>query len=169
MIRDVGPMAHRLPAGMQDDEILLRLLELLEVVASSGTERIGQLSHLADFATTPAPFLNWQGTFVSAPPLDALDEEDQRRLVRSMGSLLKFRGTKAYLAELIQPFAAGGYEIEDSGGVRPLGGFREESPPSVSVTIGQLKHVVQTDLFDILRLSVPAHCTLNVSVREPEE
>ncbi len=111
-----GPLLSHLPGIYHLSEDLSELLAGIEAVLfgpdSRALERqIAGIATYFDAAETPDEFLPWLGQWVALSHMDGLSLARQRQLLSEIVPLYAKRGTKAYLARLLELFSPDGAEI----------------------------------------------------------
>ena len=111
-----GPLLSHLPGIYHSSEDLRELLAGIETVLfgpdSRALERqIARIATYFDAAETPDEFLPWLGQWVALSHMDGLSLVRQRKLLLEIVPLYAKRGTKAYVARLLELFSPDGAEI----------------------------------------------------------
>jgi phage tail-like protein len=111
-----GPLLSHLPGIYHSSEDLRELLAGIETVLFGPDSRaleqqIARIATYFDAAETPEEFLSWLGQWVALSHMDGLSLAQQRQLLLEIVPLYAKRGTKAYLARLLELFSPDGAEI----------------------------------------------------------
>jgi phage tail-like protein len=125
-----GPLLNHLPAIYHTSEDLCKLLAVFESVLFGAdgkglTHSIATIASLFDAYKTRTEFVPWLAQWVALTQLSGLCEQRQRELLATIVPLYAQRGTKVYLARLLEFFKPENttVEIED----RELQGFIVET------------------------------------------
>jgi phage tail-like protein len=109
----IAPKGHYLkymPSIYREDDLMARFLMLFESFWAPIEGQITDIHYLFDPRITPAPLLPWLATWADLVLDQRWPEEKQRRLLRSIVSLYRRRGTRRGLEELLEIYT----------GVKPL-------------------------------------------------
>jgi phage tail-like protein len=111
-----GPLLSHLPGIYHSSEDLRELLAALENVLFGPSEgalepQIARIHTHFDPFLTPDEFLPWLSEWVAVSHKISLSPKQQRELVATIVPLYAKRGTKTYLAKLLEFFSPEGTEI----------------------------------------------------------
>lgn len=170
------PLVLHLPAVYHGEGLTPRLLAGLDDVLAPILSTIDNVDAHLDPRLTPPDFLPWLAGWVGFELNENWSESQQRSLVARMALLLRWRGTKRGMVDLIRLFLAidpARIEIEDSGGVAwsatPNGTPPGGGPPTVTVRLradgdGDDEDDVRDRLDRLVAAMVPAHVGHEVEV-----
>ena len=160
-------LVHQLPVGMLEDPVLVPFLRIFQDVADTVFQQIDGLPDQFDTAVAPEEMVRQAGRWLGIDWIDpSLDPRLQREIVRRYADLLRWRGTRRGLRELLELLTdSDGQEpvIEDSGGVY-LKGEAPERAPHVHIEVSPREWPTDQDLVRILREEIPAACTFDLLV-----
>src|SRR5262245_61378464 len=111
-----GPLLSQLPGLYHSSEDLGHLLDTFEAVFFGPSDRalepqIAQIATYFDAAETPDEFLLWLADWVALSHMNDLSPARRRRLVGEIVPLYAKRGTKTYLAKLLEFFSPDNAEV----------------------------------------------------------
>ena len=154
----------QLPAGMLDDDFLLRFLGIFQSVADTVMHQVDTIDHLADTAVAPPDVVRYMGGWLGETMIDpALPATSQRRIVSQAGRSLPWRGTAAGLGDLLEATTGFPVTIVDPGGVH-----REDEAPvaigPVVVDIARRGQATAEQLAEIVRSEMPASATYELRI-----
>jgi phage tail-like protein len=157
-------LSHQLPVGMLDDEFLVRFLGIFQAVADTVVHQIDTLPHVFDPTVAPDPMVRTMGHWIGIDWVDSsLPDELQRRIVREYGSLIKWRGTKRGLRQLLEVISGERAIVTDSGGVYPEGDAPRDAA-HVRLEVRSTGWATESDLLRIVRSELPASVTFELVV-----
>ena len=107
------PEALHGPAAPGEETALERFLLLVQHLAHGVSEQIDAFPALTDPARADARFLPWLAGWVGLELDEGLPEPQQRELVRRALRLLRSRGTRAGIEEMVQVHTAAPARIEE--------------------------------------------------------
>ncbi len=96
-----------------DEEPLRRFLFLFQHVMSSITDRIDGITELTDPLTADAKFLPWLASWVGFQLDESLPVHQQRELVRRAIRLMRTRGTRQGLEEMVRVLTSAPARVEE--------------------------------------------------------
>jgi phage tail-like protein len=149
-------LSHQLPVGMLDDEFLVRFLGIFQDVADTVVHQIDTLPHMFDPTVAPESMVR---TMVDS----SLPDQLQRRIVREYSSLIKWRGTKRGLRQLLEVISGERAVVTDSGGVYAEGDAPRDAA-HVQLEVRSSGWATESDLLRIVRSELPASVTFELVV-----
>jgi phage tail-like protein len=159
-------LVHQLPVGMVEDEFLIRFVSIFQHVADTVLDQVDNLPHAFDPTVAPLPMVRALGGWVGLDWIDpSLPDALQRRIVREYFSMLRWRGTKRGMRQLLELISQAPATVEESGGI-----YKRDEP---SLGIGHVVLRVRTsgwateaDVLRIVRAELPASVTFELYVSE---
>jgi len=149
-------LTHQLPVGMAEDDFLFRFVSIFQRVADTVMHQADTLPHTFDPTVAPLPVVRLMASWLGVTFADSsLDERVQRSIVTEYSELIRWRGTKRGMRQLLELLSGGDVEITDSGGTWPEG----ESPhsaPHVRIDLSNAGWLSTPDLIRIVRDELPA-------------
>lgn len=135
MTRRDSWLVGQLPMGMVDDDFFLRFVSMFEDEATSLVDGVDNIPNVIDPTVAPPEMVRWLGSWIGLPPIDSsLEENMQRRLVRTGSDCLAWRGTRRGLERFLEAVTGVPAEVTESGSVRRDGG--DDAPePSVVMRV----------------------------------
>ncbi len=103
-----------LPALYHDDELMGRYLMIFESFLGPIEERIEAMPNMFDPRITPAHFLPWLATWADLRLDERWPVDRQRRLLRSIATLYRKRGTRSGLSQFLEIYTGVTPEISES-------------------------------------------------------
>jgi len=157
-------LVHQLPVGMVEDEFLVRFLSIFQDVADTVLHQIDNLPHMFDPAVAPLPMVRALGGWVGLDWIDpSLPDALQRRIVRQYFGLLRWRGTKRGMRQLLELISEAPAIVEETGGIYAEG----DTPPDIGhvvLRVASSGWATETDLLRIVRAELPASVTFELFV-----
>ena len=157
-------LLHQLPVGMAEDDFLYRFVSIFQHVADTVVHQIDTLPHIVDPTVAPPSMVQTMAQWLGVNWLDSsLDPRLQREIVLQYSDLIRWRGTRRGLQQLLELLSGGPATVRDSGGVFAEG----ESPaaaPHVRIDIGSTGWNSAADLVRIVRDELPATVTFDLWV-----
>jgi phage tail-like protein len=159
-------LIHQLPVGMVEDEFLVRFLSIFQDVATTVLDEIDSLPHMFDATVAPPAMVRTLGRWIGLEWVDpSLPDALQRRIVREYFSLLRWRGTKRGMRQLLELISDAPATVEETGGIYQEG----ESPPDVGHVVLRVRSTgwaTDADLLRIVRAELPASVTFELFVAD---
>jgi phage tail-like protein len=157
-------LIHQLPVGMVDDEFLVRFLSIFQNLSDTVLDQVDALPHNFDPAVAPDGMVRLMGRWIGLDWIDpSLADETQRRTVQEYSQLLKWRGTRRGMEQLLEIITGAPATVRDSGGV-----FHEgEAPaaePHVRLEVESTGWAQEADLIRIVKAELPASVTFELLV-----
>jgi phage tail-like protein len=157
-------LIHQLPMGMVEDDFLVRFLSIFQDVADTVVSQIDSLPHMFDATVAPPTMVRTLGRWIGLDWVDpSLPDALQRRIVREYFSLLRWRGTKRGMRQLLELITEQPASVEETGGI-----FQEgESPPDMGHVVLHVRSTgwaTEADLLRIVRSELPASVTFELYV-----
>jgi phage tail-like protein len=165
-VRQGDWLAQQLPAGMLEDEFLVRFVRIFQGVADTVFDQIDTLAFQFDPRTAPPSMVRQLGRWLGLRVDSAADPDIQRRLVVVGARELPWRGTERCIRALVEVITGcGPIVISDSGGV-----YGEDDltvwgrPPHVVIRVSDPGIMSASDLAHFIRSELPATTTLELYV-----
>ncbi|GAA0911809.1 phage tail protein [Virgisporangium aurantiacum] len=162
-----GWLAGQLPRVMAEDPVLNGFVTALEEVAGSVRDRVDSVEHHLDTGLAAPEMLQflagWLG--VELEPTDP--PEYQRSLVREVGRLLGWRGTRHGVESLLEAATGSRVTVLDNGGV--YGNDDPVPPPDhkVVVQLDHTGHLSERQVHRILEAELPLGAQVELDIRFP--
>lgn len=162
-----GWLVGQLPRVMAEDLVLRGFVTALEEVAGTVRDRVDSVEHHLDTGLAAPEMLQflagWLG--VELEPTDPADY--QRTLVREVGRLLGWRGTRHGVETLLEAATGSRVTVRDNGGV--YGGDDPEPPADdrVVVQLDHTGHLSERQVRRILEAELPLGSRVELDIRFP--
>jgi phage tail-like protein len=157
-------LVHQLPVGMLDDDFLVRFVSIFQELAETVMHQIDNLPHVFDPTVAPLPMVRALGSWVGLDWVDpSLPEDLQRRIVLRYFRLLRWRGTKRGMRELLELITEGPAIVEETGGIYQEG----DTPADIGHVVLRVRSTgwaTDKDLLRIVRAELPASVTFELYV-----
>lgn len=157
-------LVHQLPVGMVEDEFLVRFLSIFQDVADTVAGQIDNLPHVFDPTVAPLPMVRALGGWVGLDWIDpSLPDALQRRIVRQYFSMLRWRGTKRGMRQLLELITEAPAVVTETGGIYQEG----ESPLDIGHVVLRVERsgwATEPDLLRIVKAELPASVTFELFV-----
>lgn len=158
-------LAQQLPAGMLEDEFLLRFVRIFQDVADTVFDQIDTLAFQFDPRTAPPSMVRQLGRWLGFRVDSAADPDIQRRLVVVGARELPWRGTERCVRALVEVITGcGPIVIEDRGGVYGEDDEVAVRPAHVVIRVTDAGIMSPGDLARFVRAELPATTTLELYV-----
>jgi phage tail-like protein len=159
-------LVHQLPVGMVEDEFLVRFLSIFQDVADTVVHQIDSLPHAFDPTVAPLPMVRALGGWVGLDWIDpSLPDALQRRIVRQYFAMLRWRGTKRGMRQLLELISGAPATVQESGGI-----YQEGTTPAelghVVLRVERSGWATEQDLLRIVRAELPASVTFELFVAD---
>jgi phage tail-like protein len=159
-------LIHQLPMGMVEDDFLVRFLSIFQDVADTVVSQLDNLPHMFDATVAPPSMVRTLGQWIGVDWVDpSLPDPLQRRIVREYFSLLRWRGTKRGMRQLLELISEQPATVEETGGI-----FHEgESPADIGHVVLRVRSTgwaTEADLLRIVRSELPASVTFELYVAD---
>jgi|HigsolmetaAR201D_1030396.scaffolds.fasta_scaffold17426_2 phage tail-like protein len=157
-------LLHQLPVGMLEDPFLVRFVSIFQELAETVLHQVDNLPHMFDPTVAPLPMVRALGSWVGLDWIDpSLPEDLQRRIVRRYFGLLRWRGTKRGMRELLELVTEGPVSVEETGGIYAEG----DTPAGIGHVVLRVQSTGwanEKDLLRIVRAELPASVTFELYV-----
>ena len=121
-------LLHQLPVGMVEDDFLARFLSIFQEVADTVVGQIDNLPHVFDVTVAPPAMVRTLGAWIGLDWVDSsLPVDRQRELVGSYFSMLRWRGTRRGMQQLLELISGAPAAVEETGGIFTEGNRRPGS------------------------------------------
>lgn len=162
MTRRDSWLIGQLPMGMVDDDFFLRFVSMFEEEATTLLDGVDNIPQVVDPTVAPAAMVRWLGSWIGLPPIDSsLDEDMQRRLVRTGSECLAWRGTRRGLERFLEAMTGGPAEVIESGSVRRDEGDRAPEP-SVVMRVPGTGSMSTRDFVAVVSDELPANASFEI-------
>jgi phage tail-like protein len=157
-------LLHQLPVGMVEDEFLSRFVMIFQDVADTVVGQIDNLPHAFDPTVAPPSMVRTLGRWIGLDWVDpSLPDALQRRIVREYFALLRWRGTRRGMRQLLELISGAPAIVEETGGVYGEG----EAPADIGHVLLRVETpgwATDADLLRIVRAELPASVTFELFV-----
>ena len=158
-------LVDQLPRVMSADPVLHDLVLAFEEVADTVRERIDNIEYLMDTGLASPVLLQFLGSWrgVELEPTDPA--EYRRSMVREVGRLLGWRGTRFGVEALLEAATGARVTVTDNGGVY---GRNDPVPPADPVVVVQMDHtghLTERQVLGFLQSEMPLGARVQLDVR----
>ena len=166
-----GWLVAQLPQAMARDEVILGFVRAFEDIANSLRDKVSSVEHELDVHLASPEMLTYLATWlgVELDTLVATDDpearESQRRLIRAVGEVLGWRGTRRGVETLLEALTGGRADVSDAGGVF---GMRDQLPPPddvVRVVLDDMGRLSERQILTLLAEELPVGSRVELRVR----
>jgi phage tail-like protein len=158
-------LVDQLPRVMSSDPVLRNLVLAFEEVADTVRERIDNIEYQMDTGLASPEMLQYLGSWLGVE-LEPTDPAEYRRsMVREVGRLLGWRGTRFGVEALLEAATGARVTVTDSGGVF---GTDDEIPPpddTVVVQMDHTGHLTERQVLGFLQSEMPLGARIRLDVR----
>ena len=162
-----GWLVGQLPRVMAEDPVLRGFVAALEEVAGTVRDRVDSIEHHVDTGLAAPEMLQyvagWLG--VQLEPTDP--PEYKRALVREVGRLLGWRGTRHGIESLLEAATGSRVTVLDGGGIF---GEHDPMPPADQKVVVQLDHtghLSERQVHRFLEAELPLGAQVELDIRFP--
>lgn len=163
-----GWLVEQMPRAMAADPVLAGFAAAFEEVADSVLARVDSIEHQVDAGLATPEMLQFIASWLGLV-LEPSDPPAYRRaLVRQVGRLLGWRGTRYGVEGLLEAATGARVTVSDGGGVY---GIRDEVPPAdpvVRVTLDHTGHLSEQQVRGFLDVELPLGAQVELDVRYPQ-
>jgi phage tail-like protein len=151
-------MVRQVPTWMLEDDRYRRIVEVFEALGSIHLEHADQLEHVFDPSVAPPAMVRLMGRWIGVDLIDPeLPELLQREIVREMGRLARWRGTRDGLQGVLELVTREPVEVVD-----PAATFEEGSEPPapggcVVIHVRSTGWIDEHHFVELVRREVPAN------------
>jgi phage tail-like protein len=158
-------LVDQLPRVMSADPVLRNLVLAFEEVADTVRERIDNVEYQMDTGLASPEMLQYLGAWLGLE-LEPTDPSEYRRsMVREVGRLLGWRGTRFGVEALLEAATGARVTVTDSGGVF---GQNDRIPPPDSTVVVQMDHtghLTERQVLGFLQSEMPLGARIQLDVR----
>ncbi|GAB1641043.1 phage tail protein [Krasilnikovia sp. MM14-A1259] len=160
-----GWLVGQLPRVMATDPVLHGFVSAFEEVADTVRERIDSVEHQIDTGLASPEMLQFLGAWLGVE-LEPTDPAEYRRsMVREVGRLLGWRGTRFGVEALLEAATGARVTVVDAGGVY---GRNDTVPPADPVVVVQMDHtghLTERQVLGFLQSELPLGARVQLDVR----
>ena len=158
-------LVDQLPRVMSSDPVLHDLVLAFEEVADTVRERIDNIEYQMDTGLASPEMLQFLGSWLGVE-LEPTDPAEYRRsMVREVGRLLGWRGTRFGVEALLEAATGARVTVTDNGGVY---GHNDTIPPADPVVVVQMDHtghLTERQVLGFLQSEMPLGAQIQLDVR----
>lgn len=167
-----GVLLDQLPAAVAADPVLAGFVHALQDVVESVLDRVDGLENQFDPGVANPSMVVRLGTWVGldadfaagpAGPAAAVGEHE-RDLVRRIGALQGWRGTRTGLQRLAAALTGTTAQVQDSGGVHGIGVVPPRASRTVTVRVSRTGPLTRERLVALLEAELPVGVRLELQV-----
>jgi phage tail-like protein len=158
-------LVSQLPRAMVADPVLLGFATAFEDVADTVRTRIDAIEHQVDTGLATPEMLQFIASWLGLALEPTDPPEYQRALVRQVGRLLGWRGTRHGIEGLLEAATGSRVTVTDGGGIF---GREDKLPPSsnvVTVKLDHTGHLTEQQVMRFLEAELPIGSTIELDVR----
>lgn len=160
-----GWLVVQLPRTMAQDPVLRGFVTAFEEVTDSVRERIACIEHQVDTGLATPEMLQFLGAWLGVE-LEPTDPAEYRRmLVREVGRLLGWRGTRYGVEALLEAATGARVTVTDGGGVYGRDDPVPPADPTVVVHLDHTGHLTERQVLGFLEAELPLGAQVRLDVR----
>jgi phage tail-like protein len=162
-----GWLVDQLPRAMAADPVVRGFVSAFEEIADSVRDRIDSVEYQVDTGLATPEMLQFLASWLGLQLEPTDPAEYQRSLVREVGRLLGWRGTRYGIEGLLEAATGARVTVTDGGGVY---GQRDPVPPADPVVVVRLDHtghLSERQVRGFLEAELPLGAQLELDVRFP--
>jgi phage tail-like protein len=163
-----GWLVGQLPRTMAADPVLLGLVTAFEEVADTVRERIDSVEHQVDTGLATPEMLQFLASWLGLQLEPSDPPEYQRSLVREVGHLLGWRGTRHGVEGLLEAATGSRVTVTDGGGVYGRDDPVPPPDPVVVVRLDHTGHLSERQVRGFLKAELPLGAEVDFDVRFPD-
>jgi phage tail-like protein len=164
-----GWLVAQLPRSMAADPVLRGFASAFEEVADSVRERIDGIEHQVDTGLATPEMLQFLASWLGLELEPTDPPEYQRSLVREVGRLLGWRGTRYGVAGLLEAATGSRVIVTDGGGVYGQHDTVPPPDPVVTVRLDHTGHLSERQVRRFLEAELPLGAQIELDVRFPAQ
>ena len=158
-------LVDQLPRTMSQDPVLRSFVLAFEEVADTVRERIDSVEHQMDTGLASPDMLQYLGTWLGVE-LEPTDPAEYRRsMVREVGRLLGWRGTRYGVEALLEAATGARVTVIDAGGIFGQNDRVPEENPVVVVQMDHTGHLTERQVLRFLESELPLGAQVQLDVR----
>ncbi|MGN9911788.1 phage tail protein [Phytohabitans sp. LJ34] len=162
-----GWLVTQLPRAMVADPVLLGFATAFEEVADTVRARIDSIEHQVDAGLASPEMLQFLASWLGLV-LEPTDPPAYRRaLVREVGRLLGWRGTRHGIEGLLEAATGARVTVVDGGGIYGRDDPVPPADPVVKVSLDHTGHLSEAQVRGFLEGELPLGAQLELDVRYP--
>ena len=151
-------MVRQVPTWMLEDDRYRRIVEVFEALGSIHLEHADQLEHVFDASVAPPAMVRLMGRWIGVDLIDpALPELLQREIVREMGRLARWRGTRSRVAGRPRAVTREPVEVVDPAATFEEGSERPAPGGCVVIHVQSTGWIDEDHFVELVRREVPAN------------
>ncbi len=159
---------EQLPRAMAADPVVLGFVTAFEEVADTVRERVDSVEHQVDTGLATPEMLQYLASWLGLELEPTDPPEYQRSLVREVGRLLGWRGTRHGVEGLLEAATGSRVTVTDGGGI-----FGRDDPvpppdPVVVVRLDHTGHLSERQVRGFLEAELPLGARVELDVRFPD-
>ena len=160
-----GWLVGQLPRVMAQDPVLRDLVTAFEEVADTVRERIDAVEYQMDTGLASPEMLQFLGSWLGVE-LEPTDPAEYRRsMVREVGRLLGWRGTRYGVEALLEAATGSRVTVVDVGGVYGRNDPVPPENPTVVVQMDHTGHLTERQVLGFLQSELPLGSRVRLDVR----
>ena len=160
-------LVGQLPRVMAEDLVLRGFVTALEEVATTVRDRVDSIEHHLDTGLAAPEMLEYLARWLGVELEPTDPPEYKRALVREVGRLLGWRGTRYGVESLLEAATGSRVTVTDTGGVF---GDDDPVPPAdhrVVVQLDHTGHLSERQVRRILEAELPLGSQVELDIRYP--
>jgi phage tail-like protein len=162
-----GWLVEQLPRVMAEDLVLRGFVTALEEVAGTVRDRVDSVEHHVDTGLAAPEMLQFLASWLGVELEPTDPPEYKRTLVREVGRLLGWRGTRHGVESLLEAATGSRVTVTDNGGIF---GPNDPMPPAEHKVVVQLDHtghLSERQVRRILAAELPLGADVELDIRFP--
>ena len=163
-----GWLAAQLPRTMAEDPVLLGFVTAFEEVADTVRERIDSIEHQVDTGLATPEMLQFLASWLGLQLEPSDPPEYQRALVREVGHLLGWRGTRHGVEGLLEAATGARVTVTDHGGIYGADDVVGPADSTVLVRLDHTGHLSERQVRRFLEAELPLGAQAELDVRVPD-
>jgi phage tail-like protein len=165
--RSTGWLALQLPRALAADPVVNGFVSAVEEIADSVRERIDGVEHQVDTGLATPEMLQFLASWLGLELEPTDPPEYQRSLVREVGRLLGWRGTRFGIEGLLEAATGSRVTVSDGGGVYGQHDTVPPPDPLVTVRLDHTGHLSERQVRAFLEAELPLGAQVELDVRFP--
>ena len=165
-----GWLVGQLPQVMARDQVIAGFVRACQEVADGMRDRVDSVEHELDVDLAAPEMLTFLASWLGVPAETIVGSDEpfwdtQRRLIRAVGRVLGWRGTRRGVEVLLEALTGARAEVSDSGGVF---GRDDALPPADDTVRVELTHtggLSEQQILAFLAEELPVGARVELTVR----
>jgi phage tail-like protein len=148
---------------MAEDRLVRGIVSIIEDLADTLRADVDSIEYNLDITTASGPMLRYLASWLDANLDPNVSDERQRKLLRTVGRSVGWRGTRRGLEQLLAGLTGAPVRVSDGGGVYTRNTERRPWPDlRVTVELDDLGELSERQLYALITAELPVAAQLEL-------